>query len=253
MKPAPSVADRPYRILTLLLTTLVLAACGSDGEGEGGEAAPPPEATTSVDIVEDIAGAYPDQIRVALENEYVRVLRFDLEPGTALPAHEGRRRVVYALGDYEIEWSVGDAAPERRSWSRGDVHAHDPAVHTVRNVGATPASFVVFERLGAPLPSAADLPHGADELPAGVETVLTEPDLTVLEAELAPGEGQEMHPGTWRVIYSLTDYTLEWEEGEDVGERSWSAGQAHWHEPGPHAATNVGDTPARWVIVTFGE
>lgn len=237
------VSPRPMALLTLPLALLV-AACGQDGEADPGEAPP-------AEVIEDVAAAHPDAVSVAFENEYVRVSRFDLPPGEALPAHEGRRRVVYALSDYEIEWTEGDAAPTTRSWSQGDVHVHDAVVHAIRNVGETPASFVVFERLDAALPASADGAPESDDLPAGVESLLAEADLEVLEVELAPGEAQEMHPGGYRAIYSLGDYTLEWREGDEVGERTWSAGGGHWHEPGPHAATNIGDTPARWLIVTF--
>lgn len=246
---------RPFeaRASAVLAVAIALAAtaCSPDGEVAEGDAESPVTEGGADAVIEDIAVAHPDEVRVAFENEYVRVLRFDVPAGAALPAHEGRRRVVYALGDYELEWAEDDEAPQRRGWTEGDVHVHDAGVHALRNVGTTTASFVVFERLDTALPAAAGESHSPADLPNGARLLLTEPDLQVLEVELAPGDGQTTHPGGWRVIYSLTDYTIEWEEGDEIGEPTWSAGDAHWHEPGPHRAENVGDSTARWVIVTF--
>jgi len=233
----------------LAAVSLALAACGqgADMPREGADEVGSAEAAGSV---ADIVAANPEAVRIALENDYVRVLRFDLEPEASLPPHEGGRRVIYAVTDYEIEWTEAGMEATQRSWKRGDVHPHEAGIHSVRNGGTTTASFVVFERLEAPLPAAEDQAETAS-LPTGTRSLLEEPGIEVLEVELQPGDAQEMHPGGWRSIYALTDYTIEWREGDEVSERMWSAGDAHWHEPGPHAASNVGDTAARWIVVTF--
>lgn len=200
--------------------------------------------------IQDIAAARPDAVKIAFQNDYVRVLRFDLEPGEALPPHSGKRRVVYSLDEYALDWKEGGEAMGSRTWSTGDVHVHDAGVHETKNTGDTTSSFVVFERLDAPLPSAPMHEHGA-ELPAGAKSLVSDKGFQVLEVELQPGESQDLHHGGWRAIYSLSNYTIEWQEGEDVEQSSWSAGNVHWHEPAQHAARNTGDTVARWVVVGF--
>jgi hypothetical protein len=238
-------------VLTAVPALVVfLAGCGQAADSPPAEAGSEAMAEAA-GPVEDIAASRPDVVDVAFQNEFVRVLRFDLPPDAALPPHQGRQRVIYALTDYEVEWMEGEEPATRRSWSAGEVHRHGPGVHAVRNVGGTTASFVVFERLDSPLPEPSDHRH-ADQVPTGVRALLEDPALQVLEVELQPGEAQAMHPGGWRAIYSLTGYTIEWREGDEVGNRTWSAGDAHWHEPGPHAAENVGETTARWVIVAYG-
>jgi hypothetical protein len=244
-----NVPTKPMLVLTAF--ALGLGACGEAAEGPAEEAAPP-VSTTAEAPAQDIAAAAPDYVDVLLENEYLRVLRFDLPAGAALPLHEGGRRVVYALRDYELDWSEAGEPVAPRSWSDGDVHAHEAGVHEATNAGEQTASFLVFERLDAPLPSSEDT-SGEWDLPVGTRSLLHESGFAVVEVELQPGEAQEMHPGSWRAVYSLSDYTLEWREGDAVSRTSWTSGNVHWHEPGPHAATNAGDTVARFLIVTLLE
>jgi hypothetical protein len=78
------------------------------------------------------------------------------------------------------------------------------------------------------------------------------PSFRVMQITLKPGEAQPVHDGSARVVYSLTDYEIEWQEGDAAPEpRQWRAGQAHWHAPGKHAARNIGKTDARWLIVAL--
>ncbi len=70
----------------------------------------------------------------------------------------------------------------------------------------------------------------------------------VVKVSLAPGEALTPHVGQDRVIYSLTDYTILWEEkGQDQGLKTWKAGDVHAHEAGQHSAQNNGDTKAEWL------
>lgn len=230
-------------IAVVFLLPLAVASCGQEPDTQ--EASRKAEAP-----VADIAAKHSDTVKVAFQNEYIRVLRFDIEPNESLPPHTGRHRVIYSLTDYELDWMEGGEALGRRTWNEGDVHVHDAAIHEARNTGDTIASFLVFERLDSPLPSA-PMHEDGSELPAGARSLLTNADFQVLEIELKPGDRQELHLGGWRAIYSLSDYTIEWREGDEVEQKSWSAGDAHWHAPAQHAAANTGDAVARWLVVGF--
>lgn len=229
-------------IAVLPLLSLALTSCG-DRPGST-QVGPEPAAP-----IEDIAMARPSVTSVLFQNDYVRVLRFDLAPGEALPPHRGGRRVVYSLSDYELNWEADDESTGRRSWQAGDVHGHDTGVHSAQNSGETTASFLVFERLDGPLP--VDAPDHTEGLPAGARRLFSGNDVEVLEVELAPGQAQQAHQGAWRVIYSLSDYSLEWRENGELSRPSWRSGDVHWHGPGEHAASNSGDTMARWLVVAF--
>lgn len=80
--------------------------------------------------------------------------------------------------------------------------------------------------------------------------VLLENDyVRVAHITLAPGEGQAPHDGGMRLIYTLSDYTIDWQQGgEDLGKKSWVRGDVHTHKAGSHAAQNTGDSKAEWIV-----
>lgn len=70
----------------------------------------------------------------------------------------------------------------------------------------------------------------------------------VVKVTLAPGEALASHQGEARVIYSLTDYSIDWEEqGKAEGTKSWKKGDVHVHEAGQHSARNNGNSTAEWL------
>ena len=93
--------------------------------------------------------------------------------------------------------------------------------------------------------------EASSELPAGARSLFSSVDFHVLEVQLKPGDGQELHEGGWRVIYSLTDYAIQWRQNDNAEQKVWSAGVVHWHEPAKHVTKNTGITQARWVVVGF--
>lgn len=101
----------------------------------------PAEAQTEGDPSEE--SSQPEHGRMLLENEAVRVAEVTLEPGESTGLHRGGVRVVYALSDYVIRWTEGDADPVEVSWSEGQAHWHQPAEHAVENTGDLPARYLV--------------------------------------------------------------------------------------------------------------
>jgi quercetin dioxygenase-like cupin family protein len=71
-----------------------------------------------------------------------------------------------------------------------------------------------------------------------------------VEFTLKPGETLPLHKGGKRAIYSLSDYKIKWTEGKEVTEKEWTKGEAHWHYAVDHAVENIGDTDARFLVVT---
>lgn len=73
----------------------------------------------------------------------------------------------------------------------------------------------------------------------------------ISKISLAPGESQSTHEGEIRVIYALTDYSIDWEEqGKKLSAKTWKKGDVHFHEAGTHAAKNNGTTLAEWLVFT---
>lgn len=70
----------------------------------------------------------------------------------------------------------------------------------------------------------------------------------IVKVTLEPGASLAAHEGEQRVIYSLSDYSIDWvEQGKDEGTKSWKTGDAHFHQAGQHSAKNNGDATAEWL------
>lgn len=71
----------------------------------------------------------------------------------------------------------------------------------------------------------------------------------IVKITLKPGEELDEHEGKARLIYALTDYTIDWnEQGQSLGEKSWKIGDVHVHKAGKHSAKNIGSTQAEWIV-----
>jgi quercetin dioxygenase-like cupin family protein len=232
------------RTLALPAALAILAACGTAPQQAPEQTKQTPPAATTASL--------PEGATVVFEGDYASATLFELRPGQVLPRHDGPNRVVYALGDYTLEWTRGDEAPASRPWKAGDVHWHAAGPHAAKNVGDGPARYLVVSRTTKPLP-AGEAPADAAAADAGPGRVLFENDtVRLVEIALAPGEETPRHRGGHRLVYALGDYALRFTEGDappkDV---SWKAGEAHWHGPAEHVAKNVGEGPARYLVFTF--
>jgi hypothetical protein len=183
-------------------------------------------------------------------NDYVDVYRLTIEPGEELPLHAGNERIVYSLSDYTIAWTeTGQEDTETKKWREGDVHAHEALDHSVKNIGNTIADFLVIVRSDE---SVAKSDHGraVSEIQGSYAALIAELDhATVFRVALPAGARQPMHEGTARLVYSLNDYSLVFSTPSgDESEADFDTGDVHWHDAGPHAAANIGDETARFVI-----
>ena len=93
--------------------------------------------------------------------------------------------------------------------------------------------------------------EGQDGADVG-EVVFENESVRVIEVSLEPAEATPKHWAGPRMVYSLSDYTLRWTEGDaEPVERSWKAGEAHWHVAAEHIAENAGEGPAHYLVISF--
>ncbi len=134
------------------------------------------------------------------------------------------------------------------------MHTHKTEVHSLENIGEAPIRWVVFARLDAAIPGHQhEDVHDVAESDADLSEVVFEDDLArVTRVALEPGESTQSHDGGYRVIYSLTDYSVEFTmDDQDPEETTWTAGEVHWHEADQHQVSNTGETRAEYLVVQF--
>ena len=135
------------------------------------------------------------------------------------------------------------------------MHWHDQNVHTVENIGESKAEFLVFMRKPASFPDQADITTEMDvqdEIPSHTSVLHENDAVKVVEVALPEGEKAPTHTGTKRLIYSMNDYTIQFDTPDRSGtERSFTEGDVHWHEGGKHSVNNVGENPAEFLVLEF--
>lgn len=226
------------RALPILLVAAALTACGGEPAADPSATEEVPMATTSAVPRTDVFG-----------NEYAEVFLLTLPPGDSLPAHGGSARAVYSLSDYTLRYVAGADTTER-AWMTGEAHVHAPGEHAIWNTGTTEARLLVVARTDAALPAGtlADAP-AAD---GPVRLLVDDDAMRVTAVTLAPGASLPKHPGLSRIVYALSDYTLEYASNDAAAEsKVFTAGTAHWHDADEHTLTNSGTTEARFLIVQF--
>ncbi|MDR9367194.1 MAG: hypothetical protein RI575_17805 [Balneolaceae bacterium] len=195
------------------------------------------------------------QPETVFENDLARVVMVSLQPGQKLASHDGAERLIYSLTDYTIEWIVNGESEGEKTWSTGDVHVHEADTHTAVNNGSERADWLALVRKTDEMPGTdmqsleKDVNSLEDDF---AEMIFDNESFRVTEVRLAPGESIPSHEGIHRIIYSMSDYMLEY-EADNTGliERSFEAGEAHWHVPGTHMMRNIGDTEAYFLVVSY--
>ncbi|MEN7550201.1 hypothetical protein AAG747_19935 [Rapidithrix thailandica] len=210
----------------------------------------------SLELAKELLSVAPDFTRLYFENDYVKVVKVSLPPGSELPFHTTFDRAIYSLSDYSIKWM---AKNERRfeNWKKGDAHWHYKSHHDIINIGDSLAEYLIILRKPLALPSFNPFDIEYDECIDSLPyvTVKFENDhLKITEITLAPGQETKMHNGINRLVYSLNNYKILYiqEDGSEMME-DMQEGNILWHDPDMHAFRNIGVSEAKFTMFSFKE
>ncbi|HSC78410.1 MAG TPA: antibiotic biosynthesis monooxygenase [Candidatus Acidoferrales bacterium] len=112
-------------------------------------------------LCQDPVPLYPNNYKVLLENDRVRVLRFILRKGDTEEFHQHPAAVTYVLAPFKIRFRFPDGTERIREPKAGDVFYGDAVTHSPLNIGDTDAEGILIEMkgpaAGAQKPAEADL------------------------------------------------------------------------------------------------
>ena len=112
---------------------------------------PPPATTGPVDGLV----SSPDNFKLLLENEHVRVLRYTLLPGALDHWHTHPPRVGYVLSGAKIRVTEADGTHQDYDEKTGDNYWADfSPLHDTLNIGTTPYVALLVEVKDAPAKAA---------------------------------------------------------------------------------------------------
>lgn len=88
---------------------------------------------------------YPENYKVLMENDRVRVLDFQLKKGAKEDAHSHPAHVVYVITGFKIRFTLPDGSTRIRETKDGDVLFSEPVTHASENIGDTDAHGILVE------------------------------------------------------------------------------------------------------------
>ena len=98
-----------------------------------------------VAVGQDPVPLYPDNYRVLVENDRVRVMDFRLRKGDSEKLHSHPAHVLYVLEPFTVRFTLGDGTTRMRQVSAGEVLFSEAVTHAPVNVGETDAHGILVE------------------------------------------------------------------------------------------------------------
>lgn len=90
---------------------------------------------TKTVIAQDVIDVAPEQFKVLLENEHVRVLEFKMKPGDKQEMHTHPATVHIELTPTKVKITTPDGKAMEAEGKQGEALWVGPVKHTVENVG----------------------------------------------------------------------------------------------------------------------
>lgn len=106
--------------------------------------------TPQASLAQDVAKVAPNNVKVLLENDHVRVLDVRLKPGEKIGMHSHPAHVIYALTSGKSKSISSDGKTEEMEIKAGEARWNDGQTHISENAAPTEAHVVLVEMKGSP-------------------------------------------------------------------------------------------------------
>jgi len=96
-------------------------------------------------MAQDLAKISPQDVKVLLENDRVRVLEVRHQPGVKEPMHSHPAYVSYYLDATRVKVTLPDGKTVEKDRKAGEVQFSEPVTHALENIGTTEQHVLVIE------------------------------------------------------------------------------------------------------------
>jgi quercetin dioxygenase-like cupin family protein len=197
---------------------------------------------------QDPAAVSPNDYKVEIENQWVRVLRLKQDAHGKTAMYETPASVMVYLTDSDQKFTGADGRAQEARHKAGEVSYSDAVRHAQENLSSEPLEEIIVElKPGAPkgagLPPASLDPVKVD---AAHHAVPLENDhVRVLRTVLEPHLRGPMHAHPHYVVVYLTvlHTTMTLADGKTI-DNPRQPGDVAWREPLQHVTENIGDKTA---------
>jgi hypothetical protein len=87
----------------------------------------------------------PEQYKVLLENDRVRVLEYRSKPGDKEAMHSHPANLIYMLSTSKVKFTLPDGEATESELKAGEVTWREAETHAVENIGTTEAHVLIIE------------------------------------------------------------------------------------------------------------
>lgn len=88
-------------------------------------------------VAQDVVKVSPQNHKIILENDQVRVLSVRLKPGEKAAMHSHPASVIYYLSNAKVRVTYPDGKTQDRECRKGSAVWAQPVTHAVENIGTT--------------------------------------------------------------------------------------------------------------------
>ena len=96
-------------------------------------------------MAQDLAKVSPQDVKVLLENDRVRVLEVRHQPGVKEAMHSHPAYVSYYLDATKVKVTMPDGKVVEKDRKAGEVQFSEPVTHALENIGTTEQHVLVIE------------------------------------------------------------------------------------------------------------
>ncbi|HEY3384789.1 MAG TPA: cupin domain-containing protein [Vicinamibacterales bacterium] len=202
---------------------------------------------------QDPVAVAPNQCKVVLENDYVRVLRWAEAPGDKVPMHEHPALVSISLSANKTRFTSADGKAREGDAKAGQATWSDPERHSSQNLSAKAGEVIQVELKTKPGAAMTALPASEDSVavdPKHYKVVLQNDRVRVLRIHYAPNEKSVMHTHPASVAVFLTDGQTTFTLGDGTTTTAdVKPGQVLWNDNQKHLPQNTGGKPFELILV----
>jgi hypothetical protein len=226
-----------------------------------------PQVEESAELTEQIAEVLPDQpsdppvvlaapewATTVFANRWTDVAHVALAPDELIPPHAGGVRYVYALSQCTLS-VVRDGEKELVHLEPHEFTMWPAGRLSLANVDDTVADLLLIER--TPIETSPELetlaiPDSTVEMERHGTVLLDDDQVVAVEVSLDELQSEPLSPNLPTLTVALGESDLEY-QGDAVPdtEHLIPQGEAVWQPAGYNAVTNIGQGPARVLVVSF--
>lgn len=202
-------------------------------------------------FAQDVVQLAPDQVKVILENDRVRVLRFTEPPHSKLPMHSHPAYVAVGFTNDYSAYTLSDGKTSKERTKAGEVTYSKPVTHASEELaGKTSEAVMVELKQPGTSPGTNVTLDPVQVDPKHYKVVLDNNDVRVLRARYGPHEKSVMHEHPAAVIVFMTGGTTKFTMADGASrEVDSKAHDAIWEDATKHLPENTGDTPVEAIVI----